>query len=197
MKLLVNGLCKALAVVCAALFTILVLTTVWQVFSRLVLNSPVTWSEELAKVVFVWLSFLGASLVYGSRGHMAVEMLARRFPDKGERFFGIWTHVVGLFFGLFVMVYGGFKAALNAWTQNLTALPLNIGSIYLVIPLAGVCISLFALNYIKEISRHETSAFPVPEAELEAAKGQEIAEEALETEAELVDAAAPTKEVEK
>lgn len=82
MKILHKGLTRLTSWLCIILFALLVVTTVWQVFSRLVLHSPVTWSEELAKILFVWLSFLGASLVYGERGHMAVEILARRFSEK-------------------------------------------------------------------------------------------------------------------
>ena len=182
MKTLVSAINKFLAFVCVVLFSLLVLTTVWQVFSRLVLNSPVTWSEELAKVLFVWLSFLGAALVYGERGHMAVEMLARKFKSGGERAFGVWTHVVALFFGAFVLVFGGYKAAANAWTQNLTALPVTIGLVYIVIPIAGLAIVIYALAYIISIASKSETAFPIPESELALADGEAVAAQAqLET----------------
>lgn len=42
MNAVFNGLNRILQVLSAILFTLLVLATTWQVFSRLVLNSPVT-----------------------------------------------------------------------------------------------------------------------------------------------------------
>ena len=178
MNAVFNGLNRILQVLSAILFTLLVLATTWQVFSRLVLNSPVTWSEELAKMLFVWLSFLGAALVYGERGHMAVEYVARKFDEKKERGFAIWTHVVSLVFALIALVWGGWNAAMNAWSQNLTALPINIGSVYLVMPIAGVAIALYAIYHIIEISAGRESNYPIPEAELAAAEGEKMAQEA-------------------
>lgn len=178
MNAVFNGLNRILQVLSAILFTLLVLATTWQVFSRLVLNSPVTWSEELAKMLFVWLSFLGAALVYGERGHMAVEYVARKFDEKKERGFAIWTHVVSLVFALIALVWGGWNAAMNAWSQNLTALPINIGSVYLVMPIAGVAIVLYAIYHIIEISAGRESNYPIPESEVAAAEGEKMAQEA-------------------
>lgn len=178
MNAVFNGLNTTLKALSALFFTLLVLATTWQVFSRLVLNSPVTWSEELAKMLFVWLSFLGSALVYGERGHMAVEFLARQFDDRKERFFAIWTHVVSLIFAVFVLVWGGANAAMNAWSQNLTALPINIGSVYLVMPIAGVAIVLYAIYHIIEISAGRESNYPIPESEVAAAEGEKMAQEA-------------------
>ncbi|MDY5152831.1 TRAP-type C4-dicarboxylate transport system, small permease component [Actinobaculum suis] len=166
---------KILEVICVFIFAVLVLTTTWQVFSRLVLHSPVTWSEELAKISFVWLSFLGAAYVYGKRGHMAVEYLARKLPEKGERGVAIFTHVVALIFAVVGLIWGGWNGAMNAWTQNLTALPVNIGSVYLVMPIAGVAIALYALFYIVEIAAGNVSPYPIAEADLAEEEGREAA----------------------
>ncbi len=185
MKTLHKWLTRLTGWLCIILFALLVVTTVWQVFSRLVLHSPVTWSEELAKILFVWLSFLGAALVYGERGHMAVEILARRFSEKTERGLAVFTHVVGLVFALVILTWGGWNAAMNAWTQNLTALPINIGSVYLVMPLAGVIMAVYAVDHIIEIGRGDRSPYPTPEAELAVAEGEKVAAEADLEEANL------------
>ncbi|XCB30646.1 TRAP transporter small permease [Arcanobacterium hippocoleae] len=134
-------------------------------FSRLILNSPVTWSEELAKILFVWLSFLGLAYVYGERGHMAVEFLAHKFPARHERIFALWTHLAALLLAAVVFIWGGVNAAINAWSQNLTALPLTIGLVYLVIPISGTAIALYAIYHLIEIGTGKEANYPVPEAE--------------------------------
>lgn len=178
METSIKGLTKVVGWLCMLLFTVLVMTTTWQVFSRLVLDSPVTWSEELAKIVFVWLSFLGSAFVYGERGHMAVEFLARKFSPAGEKAVAIFTHAISLVFAVMVLVWGGINAAMNAWTQNLTALPVNMGSVYLVIPVAGVVMAIYAIYHMIEIAAERETTFPVPEAEAAAAEGAEMAAEA-------------------
>lgn len=180
---------KFLGWLCIILFVGLVFSTTWQVFSRLVLHSPVTWSEELAKMLFVWLSFLGLAFVYGERGHMAVEFLVLRAPERSQKVFAIWSHVVSLILGLVALVWGGWNAAMNAWSQNLTALPVNIGSVYLVLPISGVAIVLYAIYHIIEIATGRESNFPIPEAEAALEDAEKIMIEA-EAEGSVVDDAA-------
>ncbi|MDR6940029.1 TRAP transporter small permease [Arcanobacterium hippocoleae] len=155
---------RVLGFLCIILFSLLVFTTTWQVFSRLILNSPVTWSEELAKILFVWLSFLGLAYVYGERGHMAVEFLARKFSAKLERALALWTHLIAFVLAIVVFIWGGLNAAINAWSQNLTALPVTIGSAYLVIPISGVAIALYAIYHLIEIATGKETNYPIPDA---------------------------------
>ena len=39
----------------------IVLITLWQVFSRYIMDAPVTWSDEVAQLLLVWATFLGAA----------------------------------------------------------------------------------------------------------------------------------------
>ena len=50
-------------------FLVMVALTCWQVFTRYVLGSPSSWSEELVSYMFAWMSLLGASIVTCERGH--------------------------------------------------------------------------------------------------------------------------------
>lgn len=137
---------KALGGVAVLLFALLVVVTVWQVITRQVLNNPSTWSEELSKLVFVWLSFVGATFLFGERGHIAVDILARKFlPGGAQRALATTVQLVIAFFALTAMVWGGILAARTAWNQNLTALPVTIGWVYVVIPICGVIIAVYAV----------------------------------------------------
>ena len=149
-----------LAAVSVTLFTVLVATTTWQVVSRQILNEPSTWSEELARLLFVWLSFLGSAFLFGERGHIAVDFLARKLPFAGQRVAQIFVQAMVLLFALVGLVWGGYLAASIAWAQNLTALPFTIGWVYLVIPIAGVFIAIFALMDIVGLSLGETDPYP-------------------------------------
>ncbi len=149
-----------LAVLSVTLFAVLVATTTWQVVSRQILNEPSTWSEELARLLFVWLSFLGSAFLFGERGHIAVDFLARKLPFAGQRVAQLFVQVMVLLFALVGLVWGGYLAASIAWEQNLTALPFTIGWVYLVIPIAGVFIAVFALMDIVGLSLGEIEPYP-------------------------------------
>lgn len=149
-----------LAVLSVTLFAVLVATTTWQVVSRQILNEPSTWSEELARLLFVWLSFLGSAFLFGERGHIAVDFLARKLPFAGQRVAQLFVQVMVLLFALVGLVWGGYLAASIAWEQNLTALPFTIGWVYLVIPIAGVFIAVFALMDIVGLFLGEVEPYP-------------------------------------
>ncbi|GAB3941189.1 TRAP transporter small permease [Corynebacterium tapiri] len=137
-----KALKNILAVTSITLFGLLVCITVWQVIARQLIGQPSTWSEEAAKLLFVWLSFLGSAFLFGERGHIAVDYLARRLPQKLTT---VFVQLIILIFAMVGMVWGGIVAAGNAWDQNLTALPLTIGWAYVVIPISGAFIAAFAL----------------------------------------------------
>lgn len=138
-------LSRILGVLSVILFAVLVCVTVWQVFTRQILDDPSTWSEELSKILFVWLSFIGSAFLFGERGHIAVDFVARKFPPAGQKALAAFVQVAIVFFALVAMIWGGYLASSIAWNQNLTALPFTIGWVYVIIPIAGVFIAVFAV----------------------------------------------------
>ena len=47
-------------------------------------NSGLTFSEEMSRYFFVWLTFIGAVLTFAEHGHIGVETLVRRFGRRGR-----------------------------------------------------------------------------------------------------------------
>ena len=160
---------RALGWICIFFFALLVFITVWQVFARQVLNSPSTWSEELAKITFVWLSFLGAVYVLGERGHIAVDFAVRKTPIALQKITAIIVELTTFFFAIVALLIGGYYASSIAWGQNLTALPLSIGWVYLVMPISGVLMALFSIIDVIEIMRGQLSPYADENAVIESA----------------------------
>ncbi|BAU96676.1 C4-dicarboxylate transport system permease small protein [Corynebacterium suranareeae] len=160
MMTLKSGITKALGFASTILFAVLVCVTVWQVFSRQVLHNPSTWSEELSKLLFVWLSFIGSAFLFGERGHIAVDFLARKLPLKTQRVLQVIVQLLVVLFALLGMIWGGYLAASIAWNQQLTALPLTIGWVYVVIPIAGIFIALFAIIDLISVASGKEDPYP-------------------------------------
>ncbi len=51
------------------------------VFFRYVLNSPLYWAEEAARLLLIWLSFIGAALAFQRQQHLAMDVVMRLVPD--------------------------------------------------------------------------------------------------------------------
>lgn len=155
-----NALTRFLGTVSVILFAILICVTVWQVFSRQVLHAPSTWSEELSKVLFVWLSFSGSAFLFGERGHIAVDFIARMLPLSAQRILQIFVQVILVVFAVLAMIWGGYLASSIAWNQQMTALPLALGWIYVIIPIAGVFIAIFAVIDLISVATGREPAYP-------------------------------------
>lgn len=153
-------LTRILGVVSVILFAVLVCVTVWQVFTRQVLHSPSTWSEELSKILFVWLAFAGSAFLFGERGHIAVDFIARKLPLSAQRILQVIVQIVILVFAVLAMIWGGYLASSIAWNQQMTALPLTLGWVYVVIPIAGVFIAIFAVMDMVAVATGREPAYP-------------------------------------
>jgi len=77
-----------------------------QVFFRYVLNHSLFWSEELARFLLVWLTFLGASVAYHRRAHPGIDTFSLLLPACLKKKAVICAHLASL--GLFsvMIVYG-------------------------------------------------------------------------------------------
>ncbi len=64
------------------------------VFSRYVLKSALVWTDELATILFLWLSMLGAVIAYRRNEHMRLTALIRSVPPKTARLLEIISAVI-------------------------------------------------------------------------------------------------------
>ena len=152
-----RGLDTTLAWFCVVLFAVLVVDVTWQVFTRVVLNDPSGWSEELAKYLFIWLGLFGSAFVFGERGHIVVDFAAAQLPGAVQHWIGVLMQLVILAFASLVLVYGGYKISALAWDQNLTGLPVNVGWLYTALPISGVLIVFYTVYHLVAILRRAES----------------------------------------
>lgn len=136
---------------CVALFAVLVVDVTWQVFTRQVLDQPSTWSEELAKYLFIWLGLFASALVFGERGHIAVDFAVKKLPAKVQVAVAVLVQLSILVFTALVLIWGGLRVVDLAWEQNLTGLPVNVGPLYLALPISGVLIALYTVYHLVRI----------------------------------------------
>lgn len=58
---------KILSTLCVVLSSFLVCCVVWQVMSRYILNAPSTYTDEIARFLFIWVGLVGAAYALGKR----------------------------------------------------------------------------------------------------------------------------------
>ncbi|MFI5011232.1 MAG: TRAP transporter large permease subunit [Hyphomicrobiales bacterium] len=73
------------------------------VVSRYVFHQPLTWSDELASILFLWLAMLGAVVAYRRVEHMRMGALIDKARPRRRAFFEALALCVGLAFLGFVL----------------------------------------------------------------------------------------------
>lgn len=73
---------RPLRLVVAAAFLAVVAFTIAQVFFRFALDAPLIWSEELSRLLIVWITFVGAAVVAWDGRHLNVDVGFARFGPR-------------------------------------------------------------------------------------------------------------------
>ena len=135
-------------VVCAMGMTMALVVAV-QVVSRYGFNHSLFWSEELARFLLIWLSFLGATVAYGHGVHPGVDSLVRRLPERWQTAAALLSYLAGAV--LFtVMVVSGTQFAWFVRLQIFPATGIAKWIIMAVVPVSGI---LFLVHCLAGISR--------------------------------------------
>lgn len=110
----------------AALAAMIVLVFL-NVVLRYGFNSGITVSEELSRMLFVWLTFTGAVVAMYDHGHLGVDTLVRRLPRGGQIVCAILCDALMLFCSGLLMI-GSWKQVVINWGNlaPVTGLPLGI-----------------------------------------------------------------------
>lgn len=146
---------QILALSCILLCGLLTVVVTWQVAARYLLNSPGAQSEELAKIMFVWLTLFSAALLFGEKGHMNIGLLCDALPIRWNISLQVLTSVLILIFCLAILVVGGWDAVVRTMRQTNAAIPyLTTGQIYLALPICGVFSSFYCIyNIVTDVRR--------------------------------------------
>ena len=118
-----------------------------QVFCRYVLNNSLFWSEELARYLLVWLTFLGASVAYRRKVHPGIDIVSARMSDAIQNIFAIFVHLASMIlFG--IMIFFGVKFAYLVRLQISPALYLPKWIVFSIIPLSGLILMVHSLAFL-------------------------------------------------
>lgn len=132
-----NTVNKAVCYAGFALFTVLIIACVMQVFFRFVLNNSLTWTEELARYCFVWMHMIGASLLIETRGHATVTVILDLLHGFVRKVVDIIIELI-IFFNGTIMLYAGIDLAISTRNNLSTAMSVPMWIINSSVAVGGI-----------------------------------------------------------
>jgi TRAP-type C4-dicarboxylate transport system permease small subunit len=137
---LVEGLLLAMMVVlCADVFL--------GVFSRYVLRSTFTWYDEIARLLFVWIVFLGAAVGVKRGAHFRLHLVTDRFAPPARRAAEVLSELAIILLGA-VLIQQGWKIVELGEFQQTPVMGLSKRWVYACMPVGGALMILYSLPHL-------------------------------------------------
>lgn len=143
---------RVLRTACFLLMLAMVTIIFAQVIARYVLSDSLSWSEEVGRFLFIWMTFLGAALALRNGNHVALDVVVVRLPEKLKKASLVFGYLCMAIFAA-VIVYGGYAFVLRGSRQMSAALQLPMQYVYLVLPLGGLLILFYIGRNVWRILR--------------------------------------------
>jgi TRAP-type C4-dicarboxylate transport system permease small subunit len=118
-----------LEIAASTTLVLLVLVTFAQVVFRYVLQMPLSWSEEVARFLLMWLAALSGAYAFKTRSHFALKFVTDRFSPRLQKIVAtLVTLTVELFLAVFA--YQAFKFMLEVRTMEAPATQISLAIPY-------------------------------------------------------------------
>ena len=138
---------KAVSYIGIAIFAVLIVACVLQVFFRFVLNNSLSWSEELARYLFVYDVMIGAAMAIRRNSHLQIYININLLKPKTRCVFTIVATVAGIVFMAFLFSYSLTLVQTGARTMSAgLGIPMSIP--YACMPIGLVLMILTSIEVI-------------------------------------------------
>lgn len=124
-----------------------------QVVLRHVFNNSLTWSEEGARFLFMWIIWMSMSVGFRDKSHIRMTVVSDLLSSKGKLYLNILNDVVIFSFAMFIAVLGWMYIG-RLWVngQSAPATKLPYALVYSCLPLSlSVCNIRLILEIIEDV----------------------------------------------
>jgi C4-dicarboxylate transporter DctQ subunit len=127
-----------------ALVGVLTVCVFLQVLIRFVFKFPIPWTEEVSRIAFVYIIFIGATIAVRDRAHINVDFLLVMLPPR----MACWVRRIGVLLVagfLCFVIWQGIVFVRATGVQVTPVMQLPFRHLYLIIPTSGALMLLYLL----------------------------------------------------
>jgi len=112
-----------------------------QVITRYLFNSPLGWTEEIARYLLILLTFVGAPIAVRKNSNVSLDFLLTNAPPKVKNIFGLLSGITELVFCVFG-IYLSWKMTIFSLNRYLVTVHISRSVIYGIITVCFVVMTL-------------------------------------------------------
>ncbi len=139
---------RAEGVVCGLLTAVMTLLVFAAVVMRYAFNDPIDWSDELARFLFTWLVFLGASVGVSRQGHISIDSLVQFLPASLRRTLAACVDGC-LLIVLVILVYYGMLLCGMTFRVKTPSMGMSVALVYGAAPVGAM---LMLIHHVLRIA---------------------------------------------
>jgi len=128
----------------------------WLVWGRYVMNDTPTWVEQIALLLIMLITFLGAAVGVREGTHLSVTLFADAAPPRLRTALAVVAHVVMAGFGALTAWHSA-KLTLFKWSSEIPLIHLPEGLRAAPIAVSGALVCLFSLGHLLRILRGQAA----------------------------------------
>lgn len=137
--------CTTFSLMCIAIF----LSVVFRHF----LAQPLTWSEELSRIMLIWTVFIGAAAVFLRGEHIAVDFLSKRLQGRAATTMR-FVHAILILLFLACVLVGAYQMIGLTWVVRAESVPIiRTAYQYIIVVVAVAVMMVSTLIEIARITR--------------------------------------------
>ena len=143
---------RALKYALTLLAVILTVSVFFQVLIRFVFKYPLPWTEEVARIAFVYCIFVGATIAVRENSHLNVDFLLVVLPKKAARALVVLgMFLVGVF--LIFVTWQGIVLVRATGVQMTPVMQVPFKYLYLIVPVSAALMLLFLASNLLNLIR--------------------------------------------
>ena len=145
-----NGLKEYYAVVLVAgSFLVLIVEVVFRYF----LGGSLEWTDEISRILLVWMTFTGMGFVIRDKKEIVCEAFGQKLSERTQKYWSLGLNLLSAGFIVFLFIFG-IKMTLFSWEIKTESLELPFSFFYVSIPVGCILMLYFLGKRIKgKVSR--------------------------------------------
>lgn len=151
MKKIITTACdfvtEAAKIVLGVSIAMIVLITLLAVWQRYVMGNPLSWVEQVSNMIFIWIVFLGAAVLYRQNLHIGVDAFLFMLGEKNR---AIWKWVIEILNLIFIVVLFIYSLKLTIQVMPNTNGALDISPAYYYVSAPISCLMMI-LYFIEKV----------------------------------------------
>jgi len=137
---------RILSTILEILIVVMVLVVILQVLARYAIQIPIPWTEEAARYMLAYMTFVGSAVALKEGKHIVVQFVYETLPSGTRRSFDVFFDLLILLF-LLAILWGGFRLIDGAWDVPTASMPwITMGQVYLILPIGLIIMVWYVLG---------------------------------------------------